>query len=85
MFILPELEIYVQPTSFFCDLPYVCSILWMMVVQAIGCARLRDANEGCRARHLLNLLAAIPVGVDARRRRLIDAVLEDFDRLSREP
>ena len=38
-----------------------------------------------KARYLLNLFAASPGGVDARRRRLIDAVLEDFDRLSREP
>jgi hypothetical protein len=38
-----------------------------------------------KARYLLNLFAASPGGLDPRRRRLIDAVLEDFDRLSREP
>jgi hypothetical protein len=38
-----------------------------------------------KARYLLKLFAASPGGLDPRRRRLIDAVLEDFDRLSREP
>jgi hypothetical protein len=38
-----------------------------------------------KARYLLNLFAASPGGLDPRRRRLIDAVLEDFDRLSHEP
>jgi hypothetical protein len=38
-----------------------------------------------KARYLLNLFAASPGGLDPRRRHLIDAVLEDFDRLSREP
>ena len=38
-----------------------------------------------KARYLLNLFAASPGSLDPRRRRLIDAVLEDFDRLSREP
>jgi hypothetical protein len=38
-----------------------------------------------KARYLLQLFAASPGGLDPRRRQLIDAVLEDFDRLSREP
>jgi hypothetical protein len=38
-----------------------------------------------KARYLLQLFAASPGGLDPRRRRLIDAVLEDFDRLSSEP
>jgi hypothetical protein len=38
-----------------------------------------------KARYLLKLFAANPGGLDPRRQRLIDAVLEDFDRLSREP
>jgi hypothetical protein len=38
-----------------------------------------------KARYLLKLFAASPGGLDPRRRRLIDAVLEDFDRLSHEP
>jgi hypothetical protein len=36
-----------------------------------------------KARYLLNVLATSPEGLDPRRRKLIDAVLEDFDRLSR--
>jgi hypothetical protein len=36
-----------------------------------------------KARYLLNVLAASPEGLDPRRQKLIDAVLEDFDRLSR--
>ena len=47
MFILPELKIYLQPTSFFCNLPLCLLYTWMMVVQAIGCAWWRDVNEGC--------------------------------------
>jgi hypothetical protein len=38
-----------------------------------------------KARYLLKLFAASPGGLDPRRQRLIDAVLEDFDRLSHEP
>ena len=38
-----------------------------------------------KARYLLKLFAGSPGGLDPRRRRLIDAVLEDFDRLSHEP
>jgi hypothetical protein len=37
------------------------------------------------ARYLLKLFAASPGGLDPRRRRLIDSLLDDFDRLSREP
>src|SRR5436309_263258 len=36
-----------------------------------------------KARYLLRLLADSPAGEDPRRQRLIEAVLEDFDRLSR--
>ncbi len=36
-----------------------------------------------KARYLLKLLAATPTGQDPRRQKLIDAVLEDFDRLCR--
>jgi hypothetical protein len=38
-----------------------------------------------KARYLLKLFAATPGGLDPRRQRLIDAVLEDFDRLTHEP
>jgi hypothetical protein len=38
-----------------------------------------------KARYLLKLFAATPGGLDPRRQRLINAVLEDFDRLSGEP
>jgi hypothetical protein len=38
-----------------------------------------------KARYVLKLFAASPGGLDPRRQRLIDAVLEDFDRLSGEP
>jgi hypothetical protein len=38
-----------------------------------------------KTRYLLKLFVATPGGLDPRRRRLIDAVLEDFDRLAREP
>jgi hypothetical protein len=41
-----------------------------------------DAAE--KARYLLNLLAASLAAEDSRRQKLIAAVLEDFDRLSRE-
>jgi hypothetical protein len=37
-----------------------------------------------KARYLLKLFAATPGGLDPRRQRLINAVLEDFDRLSGE-
>ena len=37
-----------------------------------------------KARYLLKLFAGSPGGLDPRRQQLIDAVLEDFDRLSRE-
>jgi hypothetical protein len=37
-----------------------------------------------KARYLIGLFAATVNGQDARRQRLIAAVLEDFDRLSRE-
>lgn len=42
----------------------------------------RDAAE--KARYLLNLLAASPTAVDPRRQKLINAVLEDFERLATE-
>jgi hypothetical protein len=35
-----------------------------------------------KARYLLKILAASPEGGDPRRQKLIDAVLEDFDRLA---
>jgi hypothetical protein len=38
-----------------------------------------------KARYLLKLFAGSPGGLDPRRQQLIDAVLQDFDRLSREP
>src|SRR5215467_12283169 len=38
-----------------------------------------------KARYLLKLFAETHGGLDLSRRRLIDAVLEDFDSLSREP
>jgi hypothetical protein len=38
------------------------------------------ADKAC---YLLKILAASPVGQDPRRQKLIDAVLDDFDRLSR--
>jgi len=38
-----------------------------------------------KARYLLKLFAASPGGLDPRRQRLIDVVLEDFDRLYHEP
>jgi hypothetical protein len=41
-----------------------------------------DAAE--KARYLLNLFAASLAAEDSRRQKLIAAVLEDFDRLSRE-
>ncbi len=37
-----------------------------------------------KARYLLSVLAVTPSGQDPRRKRLIEAVLEDFDRLSSE-
>ena len=42
----------------------------------------RDAAE--KARYLIDLFAATPNAQDPRRRKLIAAVLRDFDRLSRE-
>ena len=41
-----------------------------------------DAAE--KARYLIDLFAATPAAQDPRRRKLIAAVLRDFDRLSRE-
>jgi len=38
-----------------------------------------------KARYLLDLLAKSPVASDPRRRKLIDEVLADFDRLLRSP
>jgi hypothetical protein len=47
--------------------------------------RASDWHEAAeKARYLLNLFAASPGGLDPRRRQLIHAVLENFDRLSRE-
>jgi len=37
-----------------------------------------------KARYLLSVFAATPSGQDPRRQTLIKAVLDDFDRLSRE-
>jgi hypothetical protein len=37
-----------------------------------------------KVRYLLSVLAASPIGQDPRRKTLIQAVLDDFDRLSRE-
>jgi hypothetical protein len=38
-----------------------------------------------KVRYLISVLAATPSGQDPRRRVLIQAVLDDFDRLSRDP
>ena len=42
----------------------------------------REAAE--KARYLMGLFAATPAAQDPRRQKLIDAVLHDFERLSRE-
>ena len=42
----------------------------------------REAAE--KARYLMGLFAATPAAQDPRRQKLIEAVLHDFDRLSRE-
>jgi hypothetical protein len=52
-------------------------------LSAVAASNWHEAAE--KARYLLKLFAASPGGLDPRRRRLIDAVLEDFDRLSHEP
>jgi hypothetical protein len=49
---------------------------------AAPAASWRDAAE--KARYLIDLFAATPNAQDPRRRKLIAAVLRDFDRLSRE-
>jgi hypothetical protein len=38
-----------------------------------------------KLRYLLNLFGASPAGQDPRRQKLISAVLDDFERLAREP
>ena len=43
----------------------------------------QDAAD--KARYLLNVLAGTPAGQDPRRQKLIAAVIEDFDRLARNP
>ena len=48
---------------------------------AAPAANWHDAGE--KARYLLNLFAATPAAQDPRRQKLIAAVLDDFDRLSR--
>jgi hypothetical protein len=40
------------------------------------------SEAAAKARYLLRLFAAIPVGQDPRRQKLISSVLEDFARLS---
>jgi hypothetical protein len=42
----------------------------------------REAAE--KARYLIDLFAATPVAQDPRRQKLIEAVLQDFERLGRE-
>jgi hypothetical protein len=43
----------------------------------------QDAAD--KARYLLTLFAATPSGQDPRRQKLIEGVIDDFDRLSRAP
>lgn len=38
-----------------------------------------------KARYVLDLFAATLTGADTRRRKLVDAVLDDFERLAKEP
>lgn len=52
-------------------------------LEATPAASWQEAAE--KARYLLNLFAAMPVGADPRRKKLIAAVLADFDRLARKP
>ena len=51
-------------------------------LSAAPAATWRDAAE--KARYLLELFAAAPTAQDPRRQKLIEAVLQDFERLARE-
>ena len=50
---------------------------------AAPAANWQEAAE--KARYLLNLFAKTPAAEDPRRQKLIAAVLDDFERLAREP
>ena len=53
--------------------------------QLIGAPASNWEEAADKARYLLSVLAASPSGQDPRRKTLIQAVLDDFSRLSREP
>ena len=52
--------------------------------QLLAAPALNWEEAADKVRYLLSVLAATPSGQDPRRKRLIQAVLEDFSRLSRE-
>jgi hypothetical protein len=54
-------------------------------VQLISAPASNWKEAADKVRYLLSVLAASPSGQDPRRKTLIQAVLDDFDRLSREP
>jgi hypothetical protein len=54
-------------------------------VQLISAPASNWKEAADKVRYLLSVLAASPSGQDPRRKTLIQAVLDDFERLSREP
>ena len=53
--------------------------------QLIAAPALTWLEAATKVRYLLRILMASPAGLDSRHRKLVDAVLADFERLSKDP